>query len=305
MGRVVRASILVIAALGVVAAPIRVASAQSRHRKADPDQERREQEARELYEKGITHYNLGEFDPAVEAFKKAYELSNAPTLLFNIAQVYRAKEDYKQALHFYRAYLRLQPNAANRADVEARIADLQRLQSEKQRVQDAPPREAIPPGGSGQHQQTPPATGTGEDNPPPPPPPAVTPVTTSPSGSGHEADVPTGNGRTFKLVGLITAGVGVALVATGIAYGISASSASDDLSRLAPNGTPWSADAQQKYDDGQSAQTKMTAFLILGGAAAIGGGVLYYLGIRRDATTPTAALAPLPGGTAMVVTCRF
>src|SRR5579884_3926042 len=122
--------------------------AQARHHKPDSEQEKKDAEARDHYEKGLTHYNLGEFDPAVEEFKKAYELSNAPGLLFNIAQVYRAKEDYKQALYFYRTYLRLQPDAPNRADVEARIADLEKMQAEKQRLADAPPKETIAPNGT-------------------------------------------------------------------------------------------------------------------------------------------------------------
>src|SRR5262249_38245523 len=129
-----------------------------KRRKVDPEQEKREAEARDHYEKGLTHYNLGEFDPAVDEFKKAYELSSAPGLLFNIAQVYRAKEDYKQALYFYRTYLRLQPDAPNRADVEARIADLEKMVAEKQRLQEAPPKETISPTGesSGGQNATPP-----------------------------------------------------------------------------------------------------------------------------------------------------
>src|SRR5262249_10653631 len=41
--------------------------------------------AREHYQRGLTHYNLGEFDAAVNEFKQAYALSSAPGLLFNIA----------------------------------------------------------------------------------------------------------------------------------------------------------------------------------------------------------------------------
>jgi tetratricopeptide (TPR) repeat protein len=253
-----------------------------KHKKADPEQEKRDAEARDHYEKGLKHYNLGEFDPAVEEFKKAYELSDAPGLLFNIAQVYRAKEDYKQALYFYRTYLRLQPDAPNRADVEARVADLERLVAEKQKLQDAPPKETIPP----------------ENKEPL----APTPQMQTPPPQRRDTGEP-GSGKTFELAGLITAGVGVALLGTGIVFGLSASSASDDLTKASQMGTPWSPALQQKYDDGQSAQTKATLFTILGGAAIVGGGVLYYLGWNKN--NSSVALAPLPGGTAMVVTCRF
>ena len=78
-------------------------------------------EARELYKKAMTHYELGAFDDAIVEFKRAYELTSAPGLLFNIAQVYRMKKDAEQAVYFYRTYLRLMPDAPNRADVEARL----------------------------------------------------------------------------------------------------------------------------------------------------------------------------------------
>jgi tetratricopeptide (TPR) repeat protein len=81
--------------------------------------------ARDHYKRGITAYNLGEYDRAVDELKKAYELSNAPSLLFNIAQALRLKRDHAQALLFYRNYLRLEPNAPNRADAEALAIEMQ------------------------------------------------------------------------------------------------------------------------------------------------------------------------------------
>jgi len=81
--------------------------------------------ARDHYKRGITAYNLGEYERAVDELKKAYELSNAPSLLFNIAQALRLKRDHAQALLFYRNYLRLEPNAPNRADAEALAIEMQ------------------------------------------------------------------------------------------------------------------------------------------------------------------------------------
>lgn len=45
-------------------------------------------EAQRLFDKGAEAYNLGRFDVAVENFERAYELSQANALLFNIAQAY-------------------------------------------------------------------------------------------------------------------------------------------------------------------------------------------------------------------------
>lgn len=258
-----------------------------KHIKKDPEQEKRDLEARDHYEKGLTHYNLGEFDPAVEEFKKAYELSNAPGLLFNIAQVYRAKEDFKQALYFYRTFLRLQPDAPNRADVEARVADLERMMAEKQKLQEAPPKETMTPTGEVKAEAKP------------------EPMQSTPQPLQRTDTGEPGGGKTLEVAGLITAGVGVALLGTGIAFGLSASSAQDDVNKAVQSGMPWTPELQQKYDDGQSSATKATAFMIIGGAAVAGGGLLYYLGWRKNNSDTQVSLAPLPGGTAMVVTCRF
>src|SRR5690349_20982987 len=63
-------------------------------------------EARAHFEIGLRHYNLGEFDRAIVEFKLAYRRSEAPGLLFNIAQAHRARGDARSALHFYAAFLR-------------------------------------------------------------------------------------------------------------------------------------------------------------------------------------------------------
>ena len=111
----------------------------------------------------MTHYELGQFDDAIDDFKRAYELTSAPGLFFNLAQVYRMKKDAEQALYFYSTYLRLVPDATNRADVEALIVENQKLvddaAAERQRAgrgaggHRPPPRTATPPG------ETPPTRG--------------------------------------------------------------------------------------------------------------------------------------------------
>src|SRR6185503_12676976 len=73
-------------------------------------------EARLHYERGLAHYNFGEMPAAIEEFKQAYALSNAPGLLFNLAQAERLAGQPDQALYSYRTYLRLVPDAPNRAD---------------------------------------------------------------------------------------------------------------------------------------------------------------------------------------------
>jgi tetratricopeptide (TPR) repeat protein len=118
--------------------------------------------AKELYDSGLRHYNVSEYDLALVDFKSAYQKSGRSELLYNIAQCYRAMGDPARALSQYRAFLRENPDAPNRPDVEKLIAAMDTaLKPQKQRPADAQPR-------------TPPAPQTEA---PPPPAPAATPLT--------------------------------------------------------------------------------------------------------------------------------
>jgi tetratricopeptide (TPR) repeat protein len=84
-------------------------------------------EARRHYEDATAAYNVGEYRRAAVEYTEAYKLAHDAALLFNIAQSYRLAGDLAQSLSFYRSYLRSGgPDAAVRAEVEARIATLQR-----------------------------------------------------------------------------------------------------------------------------------------------------------------------------------
>jgi tetratricopeptide (TPR) repeat protein len=97
-----------------------------------------EHRAQELFRSGLQHYNLAEFDAAIADFKAAYEASQAPGLLFNLAQAARLAHRDEEAVHFYKTYLRLKPDASNRVYAELRIAELESVR--------APPPQQPPPG---------------------------------------------------------------------------------------------------------------------------------------------------------------
>lgn len=82
------------------------------------------EQAREHFKKGQSHYALREFDAALVEFKDAFKLKPDPAFLFNIAQCQRFLGDVDGALWSYRQYLRSSPAAPNRAEVEARILEL-------------------------------------------------------------------------------------------------------------------------------------------------------------------------------------
>jgi tetratricopeptide (TPR) repeat protein len=126
-----RGMILVAALLACVASPARADQAA---------------DAREHFQKGRTLYDVGKFEEAAREFESAYQMKPDPVLLFNLAQAYRFAGKSQPALIAYRSYLRNLPDAKNRAQVEASIAELQRIVDEQQQAQKSPPVETLAPG---------------------------------------------------------------------------------------------------------------------------------------------------------------
>src|SRR5215467_11524966 len=81
--------------------------------------------AREAYRTGTQHYNLGEFQPALDAFKEAYRNYEDATFLFNIAQCQRQLGLKQEAVYSYKTYLREAASAPNREEVMQLIASLE------------------------------------------------------------------------------------------------------------------------------------------------------------------------------------
>jgi tetratricopeptide (TPR) repeat protein len=128
-----------------------------------PADEDRKVTAVSLYEEGLKHYRLAEYDDAITAFRQAYRLSNAPEFLYDIAQSYRLKgpSNCAQALQFYKTYINIAPDTPKRAAVEAAITDMETCsrdnpqamsQAKPSKVDIAirpsapPPEESAPPG---------------------------------------------------------------------------------------------------------------------------------------------------------------
>jgi tetratricopeptide (TPR) repeat protein len=82
--------------------------------------------AREHFAKAKTHYDLNEWEMALKEFKDAYRYVQDPKLLYNIAQCHWKLGQKREAIEFYKNYLRREPNARNRAEVERRIDELEK-----------------------------------------------------------------------------------------------------------------------------------------------------------------------------------
>src|SRR5689334_15390066 len=103
-------------------------------------------EAKQFYEEGTKYYNLGDFPKAIDLNKKAYEAKPDPVLLYNIAQSYRFLNDFRQAVFFYKSFLRNMPNAPNRAKVEEHIKNMEDQLARQQETATAPPSDPVAPG---------------------------------------------------------------------------------------------------------------------------------------------------------------
>lgn len=81
--------------------------------------------ARELYGEGQKLFRAGEFDRAQRAFEDAYRAVPNPVVLLSIAECQVRTEDFAGALASLQQYLNEKPGAADRAQVEAQIANLE------------------------------------------------------------------------------------------------------------------------------------------------------------------------------------
>jgi tetratricopeptide (TPR) repeat protein len=217
--------------------------------------------ARDHYERGLSKYNIAEFDAAIDEFKQSYELSKAPRLLFNIAQAYRLKKDWERALYFYNTYLRNDPHAPNRDDVEARIDEMKQHLDEQQ----AQASGGAPSGGTSSGVAS---GGVARGN---------QALTMSPKPSSPDR----ARGRRLEVAGFVTGGIGVAAAAVGGGMlGLSSSDAGK-IRGIVMNGSAWDASAQATYDEGTRSQAAGIALLAVGGAAVIAGIVVATIGARE------------------------
>jgi hypothetical protein len=275
------------------------------------------EQARQHYEIGTQQYDLGHWDDAIREFETAYELRPDPSFLYNLAQAYRRKGDLKRALDLYRNYLIKIPKGVQRAEVEEKIAALQRQIEEsatKGSVPGSEPATATPPPVPAA--RTAPAPGEAPvpiSSPNGPPPDASAAMTgaqpdqgapgTAPSRAAAPAPTMTAApavtdttgaaapspGRGLRIAGIACGGAGIVSIGVGAIFSLRARSLSNKVSG-APTFNPSDDSA------GQRAETLQWVFYGVGAGVAAAGGVLYYLGLRAArATPPSVSLGPIVG----------
>jgi tetratricopeptide (TPR) repeat protein len=103
------------------------------------------QEAKAHFTAGQSHYNLNEFSDALREFKEGYRLYPDAVFLYNLGQCERQLNHPEEAIRFYRSFLREQPKAPNRQEVQGKIAELEAVLKNKTAEPVAPPPALEPP----------------------------------------------------------------------------------------------------------------------------------------------------------------
>ncbi|MCU1279650.1 MAG: hypothetical protein JWM53_3196 [bacterium] len=166
--------------------------------------------ARAAFKVASKHYNLGEFQQALDAFREAYRDYDDPSFLFNIAQCERQLGHKREAVREYRAYLNNAPDgASNREAIKQIIAQLEKEIVDEQSTTKMPPTTVTPP------------------PPPAAPAPATVPAATASSASLTQSAPPPPEHRpAYKKwwVWTIVGGVVAAGAATGLAIALTRNS---------------------------------------------------------------------------------
>ena len=101
--------------------------------------------AQALFEAGQSAYSAGNYEEALQFFEQSYDRYPRSDLLYNIGEsADRLRQDHK-TLAAFKAYLDQVPNAANRAEVEQRVAALEAVQQKRDATISAPSAAALSP----------------------------------------------------------------------------------------------------------------------------------------------------------------
>ena len=93
--------------------------------------------------RATTAFKLGRFAEALEGYEHAYELFQAPGLLFNIGQCHRQLGHHERAVFFFTGYLRDNPEAPNRELVERLLEEEKAAVKQEQARPSSAPATAI------------------------------------------------------------------------------------------------------------------------------------------------------------------
>ena len=257
--------------LAIITALALSATAAAQPAPAEPIDSPELARAKQMYVEGKRYYDVGDYSRAIETWKRAYVVSSAPMLLFNIAQAYRLSGDCVQALRVYGNYERESPDPPNKDELEQAKARCNREPTATN-----PPAPTTGPTTTG-------PTATGATSP------TITTATTTSSATRAPARAPNSDGRTLRIAGIATSAAGAGLVVTSVVLALRASDRADRVSDFRGE---WTTEQRALEREGQRARTWSIVTGVAGGAALVGGAVLYYAGHRAQRAHVDVALTP-------------
>jgi tetratricopeptide (TPR) repeat protein len=233
--------------------------------------------AKALYEEGLRHYNVADYDDAIKIWKQAYLIAKKPLLLFNIGQAYRLAGDCKQAMSFYDSYRQEGASADNLKDLEEAEALCTAKLAEKPATTPAPPVPTSPV--------------------------ATVPATTGPVDAPQPA---VHDGQPRGTSGMRKAGIaigiaGVVLGGTAVYFALDASSKNDTLDHYTGE---WGTKQLELTADGKRSE-KLAWGLGIGAVGAIGAGIALYVLGGSSAESSGVAIVPTRGGAQVGWTVAF
>jgi tetratricopeptide (TPR) repeat protein len=160
--------------------------------------------ARRHFDSGVAYLEESDYDNALKAFQKAYELSKRPEVLLNIATVHERQSDLPAAVASLKAYLAAAPQGQHVETVKLRIQNLEKRIQEQEAAKPAAPAPA-------------PAA--------PPPPAAQPPVAQPEPPPAQESPRPASSSR---LPAFISLGVGGVMAGGALVTGLIASAKYQD-----------------------------------------------------------------------------
>ena len=283
-------------ALSLVLGGARVVEAQDAPPPKLTDAQKRQ--TKEHYEQATKYYNLGKYTEAVAEYQAAYLISADPVMLFNIAQCHYFSNQPEEAVRFYKNYLRNAPTAVNRALVEKRIEEMEKLVQERRRQGSSGPvaQPAPPPGTSStapNPADTPPGGLVAQIPPPLTPPEGTPPPLGRPDATVQQSLPPDPGPPPSRVLPMSLMIGGGAFVATSLVFGAVAASKAKQVEEKAMSGNARFDQSVQNLEKTGKAASAMAVLSGLVGLAAGGTGAYLYFRSRPGESQPAATVFPL------------
>jgi tetratricopeptide (TPR) repeat protein len=226
-------------------------------------------EAKKLFDDGAAAYAQGNYEEAVHAWEKAYELSQKPLIFESMANAYERLGNAAKA----REYLAKWRAAAPPEEHDLLDARLKNLEARVQREEEAARKAAEEKAARDAQEKA-------------------------------EAEAKKANNKGWLLPGAILAGAGGVLAITGVSIDIAAKGKRPASSACkAANGNTYCLDSAADAIKSSNTLAIVGDALWIGGAAAAAAGVVLIVVLKpkeaKDAGPKTAWIAPAPGGMAL------